>query len=99
MSAFIEETGRLVFMVRATTADDMRQVDLGEHNGNGTCSCWVYAKFIGPAIRNLKPDFSKMENRMDEKFACHHIKIARAYVADRLVQTVIKQFNDNDQKT
>lgn len=99
MSTQVEEIGRLVFMVRATTSDDKRQVDLAENNGAGRCSCFAWAKFINPAIKNLRPDFSKVEERLDQKFACQHVLLARQFVADKLIQEVIRQFNDNDQTT
>jgi hypothetical protein len=97
--SMVTEIGRLVFEVRGSKSDEWRQVDLCEHNGAGRCSCFHWSKFIGPAIQNLKPDFKKVENRMDEKFMCHHIKIVRHYVSDRLVQQVIEQFPDNEQTT
>ncbi len=94
MSAQIEEIGRLVFEVKATTSDDMRTVDLCENSGVGRCSCWAWAKFIGPAIKNLKPNFTKIEQRMDDKYSCSHLRIARAYIADRVVQQVLAAYPD-----
>lgn len=99
MNPKVVEIERMVFEVQATTADDKRRVDLCDNKGVGACSCWSYAKSIHPAIKNLRPDFSKAEERLDQKFACQHVMLARQFVADKLIQEVIRQFNDNDQTT
>lgn len=97
----IEIAERLRFEVKSTTrAGERRLVDMCQFNGNGECSCWLFAKQIRPQLEEHLKNFHGNEFQYipEDRHQCDHIKAVNHYLANRLVQQVRKAYPDHNQE-
>lgn len=99
-----ELSERLRFEVQSlTTEGDKRLVDMCEFEGNGQCSCWMFARQIKLL---LEEDIALWKSTGGKKgayvpremYQCDHIQAVNHYIANKLVQRIRLAYPDDAQK-
>lgn len=105
MRAHVTELSeRLRFEVLSlTTPDEKRLVDMGEYEGSGQCSCWLFARQIKQLLEQDIAQWKSTGGKPGtyvprEMYQCDHILAVNHYLANQLVQTVRMAFPDDAQK-
>ena len=95
----VTPTGRLTYEVSSRTGNAPYHVDIGmiRQGGlcNGRCDCNDFRMNIAPRIRELR---KLGEFQPSDAFRCGHIRAARAFAFDELLDKLVvqfrKQYND-----
>jgi hypothetical protein len=79
----IEPYDRLRFLARSQTNGTQYLVDLGEHNGNGSCQCKHFSCRLGPKLKQSPPPKNPIY--------CKHIIASRTFFLNSIIQSLLKE--------
>ena len=98
----VTETGRLVFLVQSSTkTEEQRTVDLAKYEGSGECDCFFFKRQIRPILEQhiSQSSFKPFGYQPEDRHQCLHIRAAKDYLINKVIQGIRKQWSDHNQPT